>query len=526
MPYLTLDEAAAWASKFINKNVTPTNISYLIQYGRIKKHGSNGNTLVEEEELRSYYERYLHSLRNKYQERLGADINWELSFSRYKEKDTTKHVHRLHPYKGKFIPQLVEYFLDGHTDNFKKIAHFSPGDVVLDPFAGSGTTLVQANELGLHSIGIDISYFNCLISEVKLQKYDLAEINNLCQDLSAALKKEKNSSKIGEFEKELDLLIAEANKKHFPSPDYKYSLARALVDEEEAAAKALDSIRGPYASLLKKYKLSFDENPTGSEFLNTWFAPPLLREALVARRFTEAVNCEKNRKLLVVLLSRTLRSCRLTPHYQLESLSDPVRGPYYCWKHMKICRPLFSMVKVFDRYSRDTLKRLAEFDALRKDAFFILLDGDSRRLDIFEEIRKKDPSFYNMLVKKKIKGIFTSPPYVGQLDYHAQHEYAYEFFGFCRRDDLEIGRSGRGKGAKAREDYVRGISDVLINCKRYLSDDSHIYIVANDEYGLYPEIARLSGLKVVETFKRPVLNRTSRDRNAYGESIFHMIRRC
>ena len=56
------------------------------------------------------------------------------------ERERTKHVHRLHPYLGKFIPQLVEALL----------ARYVPrGGRVLDPFAGSGTTLVQALESGL-----------------------------------------------------------------------------------------------------------------------------------------------------------------------------------------------------------------------------------------------------------------------------------------------------------------------------------------------------------------------------------------
>jgi tRNA G10 N-methylase Trm11 len=44
--------------------------------------------------------------------------------------------------------------LDNHTDKFKKEVYFKPGDIVYDPFSGSGTTMVQACELGIHSIGM------------------------------------------------------------------------------------------------------------------------------------------------------------------------------------------------------------------------------------------------------------------------------------------------------------------------------------------------------------------------------------
>src|SRR5688572_7424851 len=71
------------------------------------------------------------------------------------ERERTKHVHRLHPYLGKFIPQLVEIFLR---------KYFKPGQTVLDPFSGSGTTLVQANELGINAIGYDISAFNVILA--------------------------------------------------------------------------------------------------------------------------------------------------------------------------------------------------------------------------------------------------------------------------------------------------------------------------------------------------------------------------
>ena len=113
---MTIKDASIWASKYIGKNVTPSNISYLIQYGRIPKNGNNGNAIVNRHDLEEYYKKNHETKKDRWKKQLGNDLNWKLSFSEYKESETTKHVHRLHPYKGKFIPQLDEYFLDQHTD--------------------------------------------------------------------------------------------------------------------------------------------------------------------------------------------------------------------------------------------------------------------------------------------------------------------------------------------------------------------------------------------------------------------------
>jgi len=86
---------------------------------------------------------------------------------------------------------------------------------------------------------------------------------------------------------------------------------------------------------------------------------------------------------------------------------------------------------------------------------------------------------------------------------------------------LEIGPLYKGQGIEARKSYVQGITDVLNNCKKYFKDDYNVFLVANDKFNLYPEIAEKSGMKIVNQFKRPVLNRTERDRNPYSEIIFH-----
>ena len=58
-----------------------------------------------------------------------------------------------------------------------------------------------------------------------------------------------------------------------------------------------------------------------------------------------------------------------------------------------------------------------------------------------------------------------------------------------------------------------------------MTDDYEVFIVANDKYGLYERIARNADMIIVEQFKRPVLNRTEKDKNAYSETIFRMKER-
>ena len=121
---LTIKEASRWASDFLNRKISDSNIAYLVQYGKIMKHNIINSVFVDIDDLKNYYESY-HTWREvSWRERLGNDLNWELSFDHLREKDTTKHVHRLHPYKGKFIPQLVQYFIDDHIDNFKSDVYF------------------------------------------------------------------------------------------------------------------------------------------------------------------------------------------------------------------------------------------------------------------------------------------------------------------------------------------------------------------------------------------------------------------
>jgi tRNA G10 N-methylase Trm11 len=67
--------------------------------------------------------------------------------------------HGWHRYVGRFPSHLVRGLLNYFGA--------SKSDIILDPFAGSGTTLVEARLLGIPSVGIEICPLSCLISRTK-----------------------------------------------------------------------------------------------------------------------------------------------------------------------------------------------------------------------------------------------------------------------------------------------------------------------------------------------------------------------
>lgn len=517
---LSIKEASDWATEYLGKTVTTSNISYLIQYGRIKKIGSNGTTQISKQDLINYYKSYNGHRELSWKDQLGMDLNWALSFDQYKEAETTKHVHRLHPYKGKFIPQLVEYFLDSHIDKFKAETYFKKGDIILDPFSGSGTTMVQSCELGMHAIGIDVSVFNALVGNCKVTKYNFIDVQTEIDRITKALKEFLTDSRTLEFEEKLLQVLYEFNNEYFPVPEYKYKLRQGKINEEKYGAEKEKEFLPIYNKLVKDYKIKLRQDKVDS-FLGKWYSQHIREEIQFVFDEIKKIKNTDTKKIISVILSRTIRSCRATTHADLATLVEPITATYYCAKHGKMCKPLFSILKWWESYTKDTVKRLAYFDKLRTQTFQVCLTGDSRTVNIFSELEKKNPSFAELATKKKIKGIFSSPPYVGLIDYHEQHAYAYDLFGFKRKDDLEIGPLFKGQGKEAKQSYIQGLSDVLNNCKKYLVTDYDIFLVANDKYNMYPTIAENAEMKIVNQYKRPVLNRTEKDKGAYSEIIFH-----
>ncbi|HBE73555.1 MAG TPA: site-specific DNA-methyltransferase [candidate division Zixibacteria bacterium] len=81
-------------------------------------------------------------------------------------------------------PQVSRYPTEKNLDMLKKIieASSNSGDIVMDAFCGSGTTLVSAQALGRKWIGIDSSSAAMNICKRRLMRYDFLDIAKECSD--------------------------------------------------------------------------------------------------------------------------------------------------------------------------------------------------------------------------------------------------------------------------------------------------------------------------------------------------------
>lgn len=128
----------------------------------------------------------------------------------------TTQTHGFHKYPAKFIPQIPRWAIDKYLTG-------QNGKLILDPFCGSGTTLVEGILAGHNVIGIDVDPLSALISKVKTTPVDVYELNKVCIWLKRGIKQKKK----GRFKPECETI------KHWFTNDAinTLSLIRTLINQ-------------------------------------------------------------------------------------------------------------------------------------------------------------------------------------------------------------------------------------------------------------------------------------------------------
>lgn len=131
-------------------------------------------------------------------------------------RNVTSHTHGFHKYPAKFIPDIPRWAIEKYLVDEKE-------KTILDPFCGSGTTLVEGILAGHNVIGIDVDPLSLWISKVKTTEVDVSLMNSI----SAWLVRGIIAGTKSEFKPECNTI------EHWftPSAIAKLSVIRGLINE-------------------------------------------------------------------------------------------------------------------------------------------------------------------------------------------------------------------------------------------------------------------------------------------------------
>lgn len=91
-------------------------------------------------------------------------------------------THQIHPYPAKLLPHIANFFA-------RASSLCRPGDLVLDPFCGSGTVALEASLAGATPIVADANPFALLVTKVKTTPYSVPALVSTARDLRARIRR-------------------------------------------------------------------------------------------------------------------------------------------------------------------------------------------------------------------------------------------------------------------------------------------------------------------------------------------------
>jgi site-specific DNA-methyltransferase (cytosine-N4-specific) len=228
-----------------------------------------------------------------------------IEFDLDKIRDKNYLTHNFYPYPAKFIPQFPRKIISSLSRK---------GETVLDPFCGSGTTLVEAKLLGRNSIGVDVNPIATLVSKVKTTVLSDAQLTKV----------KRTASEIG------------------ISINLHYGTRPIACDR----TKCID------------FKVP--------DFLNRdhWFKPFVLYELAIIKAHIDAVEDEDSRDFLIVAFSSIItKVSNQESDTRYAGIDKPIRE--------------FDAYHAFDKKVDDMIDRIERFSRQASNAFVKIYPHDS-----------------------------------------------------------------------------------------------------------------------------------------------------
>jgi site-specific DNA-methyltransferase (cytosine-N4-specific) len=290
-------------------------------------------------------------------------------------QSTRYSAHGLHEYKGKFNPQIVRAI--------GNVMALRPGAWVLDPFCGSGTSILECAHAGWNAVGIDCNPLAAFVSKAKV---------GLLRVPPRALEAE-----IAKLRDRLE---------PFGSLDFTVAFSRGALARLRSAAPSEPAALPNHA------------------YLARWFAPSVLSQLAVISSVIDAVSTEAVRDACLVVLSDVLRDVSWQEPADLRI------------RRRKVAEPNYPAIPLF-------LTALARRIDTVQRARAVVGRVPGQQLALLADARdpKTSARFPRGVAARRFDGVITSPPYATALPYIDTQRLSLAFLGLA--DEAEIRRLER-----------------------------------------------------------------------------------
>lgn len=384
-------------------------------------------------------------------------IDWEFS-----DSDTKYLTHNIHRYSGKFIPQIAKTVIELIT---------KPGDLILDSYMGSGTTLLEASQLRRFSIGVDLNPLAVLISKVK----------------TTPIEKEK-----------LDLLL-----NYFESVVYK-------IDNQKIGQLSLFDENQEYNIPIEiEKKINFKECEARLEDLwnKKWYQPHVLKQLVYIYSYIQVIDDIESKNLALVTFSDILRrSSNANSKYPNIMYDKNVKEKPY---------PSKLFLKAL-KENIDKIKFLSDIDAI-EDFKPNIYHGDNTSLVLKDE---------------SVDAIITHPPYIGSVPYAEYLCLSLEWLGYNYKELDSKLTGGRRQTKDVVERFEKNYRLMIQESYRVLKKGKILFLMVGNPT-VNKEIVRLdlltkdicesAGFELIEETTRQGKNR--RGNNMAEEYLLFFVKK-
>jgi len=349
-------------------------------------------------------------------------LDWE-----FKESDSSFGVHDACWYPAKLVAQIPAHLILNLSNS---------GDTILDPFCGSGTTLIEALRHGRKCVGVDVNPIAAYMSSAK------------CQVVS------------------LELLEA----------------AQERINKEFSRACAfLDSPKDSwFTGQTTDLCIELAENPSSQvpnyEENRGWFHPMVLNKLSVLKHLIWQEEPPLRDTLSLAFFS-ILRDCSSLPH----------RKPYtYIADNVKPKAENLMNKDVFHIYMSKNSRLLAGRKAYQ-DQCKLVMEEQHITAEEFNQrylIKKADARNLMQYVSGGVDCVVTSPPYMGVTDTATGHRlwYLWHDFGSTLQEDkhTEIGARWKRKKQTLLTEYLEDMHKSLRQIANLLRSGGYLCLVIGE----------------------------------------------